>query len=231
MGEPGSLDPIPNVKTSSFAKKAQIKVCSWNIRRGLILREQELKSIIQLNKLNIIFLVETDTSAVNSESDYKIEGFRTIIQNKKEQTAPTRIVGLIDETLSNRILIRHDLTSNDFPSLWIEIENERGPNTICGGFYREWAPCPCAPCSPAMPTSSSHCSSGSKKPAGCKPICSSASMPMRFSPRRRVVPVCSGVSVSCDCQWACAVLVFLCRTPRVSGACCSCLGACCWCLC
>ena len=140
MGEPGSLDPIPNVKTSSNAKKAQIKVCSWNIRRGLILREQELKSIIQLNKLNIIFLVETDTSAVNSESDYKIEGFRTIIQNKKEQMAPTRIVGLIDETLTNRILIRHDLTSNDFPSLWIEIENERGPNTICGGFYREWAP-------------------------------------------------------------------------------------------
>ena len=60
-----------------------------------------MKSIIQQNKLNIIFLVETDTDAVNSETDYKIEGFKTVVQNKKDQTTPTRIVCLIDETLSN----------------------------------------------------------------------------------------------------------------------------------
>ena len=33
-----------------------------------------------------------------------------------------------------------DLTSNEFPSLWMEVENKSGVNTICGGFYREWTP-------------------------------------------------------------------------------------------
>ena len=37
-------------------------------------------------------------------------------------------------------MIRNDLTSTDFPSLWVEIENEKGKNIICGGYYREWAP-------------------------------------------------------------------------------------------
>ena len=33
-----------------------------------------------------------------------------------------------------------DLTSKDFPSLWVEIETTSEKNIICGGFYREWAP-------------------------------------------------------------------------------------------
>ena len=46
----------------------------------------------------------------------------------------------MDEKLSNEVQIRMDLTSQDFPSLWIELENNTGVNTVCGGFYREWAP-------------------------------------------------------------------------------------------
>ncbi len=140
MGKPSTLDPISSLNANLSTKSVLIKICSWNIRRGLILREQELKSIIRSNNLNIVFLVETDTNAVSTESDYKIDGFKTIIQNKKDESSPTRIVGLIEETLSDQIIIRNDLTSKNFPSLWVELENDRGPNFICGGFYREWAP-------------------------------------------------------------------------------------------
>ena len=104
------------------------------------MREAELTSIIQQNKLNLVFLVETDTNAVNNEADYKIKGFKTVIQNKNEESRPTRIIGLIDENLSSRTIIRNDLTSPDFPSIWVELENNQGANTVCGGFYREWAP-------------------------------------------------------------------------------------------
>ena len=38
-----------------------LKICSWNIRRGLIKRELELKDMLNSEKLNIMFLVETDT--------------------------------------------------------------------------------------------------------------------------------------------------------------------------
>ena len=139
------MDSNPNPvliasNNTNNSKSKQIRVCSWNIRRGLIIREQELKNILKQNELNIIFLVETDTKAVNKEADFKIEGFKTVVQNKKDDSAPTRIICLISESLSEQIIIRNDLTSTDFPSLWIEVENSQGVNSICGGFYREWAP-------------------------------------------------------------------------------------------
>ena len=118
----------------------KINVCSWNIRRGLAIREQELTNIIKINQINMIFLVETDTSAINNENDYSIQGFKTIIQKKRAESDPTRIICLIDNKLASHALIRNDLTSTDFPSLWVEIENEKGKNIICGGYYREWAP-------------------------------------------------------------------------------------------
>ena len=39
----------------------------------------------------MIFLVETDTNAINAESDFKIQGFKTVLQNKKNETDLTRI--------------------------------------------------------------------------------------------------------------------------------------------
>ena len=105
---------------------------SWNIRRGLIIREQELEDIVKLNALNIIFLTETDTNAVNTDKDFKIPGFKTIVQLKKNESLPTRIIRLIDESMASRVIIRNDLASTEFPSLWVEIENSSGKNVICG---------------------------------------------------------------------------------------------------
>ena len=137
------MDSNPNVKSINNRRSlnsTQIRICSWNIRKGLILREEELKSIIQHNKLNIVFLVETDTNAINTETDFRIKNFKTVIQNKKEDTQQTRIICLVEESISNQITIRNDLTSPNFPSIWVEVKNNQGVNTICGGFYREWAP-------------------------------------------------------------------------------------------
>ena len=102
--------------------------------------EQELKDIITKQSSNIIFLVETDSNSINSDADYQIQGFKTIIQNKKDPSTPTRIICLVDEKLSHQIIIRMDLTSHNFASLWIEVENNFGKKYICGGFYREWTP-------------------------------------------------------------------------------------------
>ena len=145
MGKPKPMDSVPilnhnNKKDQQKTTKKGVNVCSWNIRRGLLIREEELKSIIKSNSLNVIFLVETDTNSVNTETDYKILGFRTLIQMKESPNDLTRVVCLIDEKMSDYVIIRSDLSSKDFPSLWIEMENACGKNILCGGFYREWAP-------------------------------------------------------------------------------------------
>ena len=97
-------------------------------------------NIIEVNDLSVIFLVETDTVAINLETDYAITGFKTLIQNKTNVTDATRIIGLIRNDLAESVIIRMDLTSKEFPSLWIEIETEIGKNVLISGFYREWAP-------------------------------------------------------------------------------------------
>jgi len=132
------VDPVPI--PISILNQKRVKIGSWNVRRGLLIREEELRSLIRTNKLNVIFLVETDTNAVNEESDYQIEGFKTLVQNKKEASDLTRIICLIDNGLADHLVIREDLSSKDFPSLWIELVNDTGRNVLCGGFYREWAP-------------------------------------------------------------------------------------------
>ena len=136
------MDPItvPTPLLDRTLNNASINICCWNIRRGLLIREPELKEIIAQNKINIIYLVETDTTSIVSEADFKIPGFKTIVQKKKDSPTITRIVCLVDEKLSNQIIVRMDLASHDFPSLWVEVENNNGANTICGGFYREWSP-------------------------------------------------------------------------------------------
>ena len=138
------MDSVPilnhkNEKDQKNTKKTKkdVNVSSWNIRRGLVIREQELKEIIKGNSINVIFLVETDTHAINSELDYQIQGYKTVIQTKTNTALPTRIICLIDEEMSHQIIIQTDLTSADFPSLWVEIENNHGKNVLCGGFYRE----------------------------------------------------------------------------------------------
>jgi hypothetical protein len=140
VGKPESMASVPVLNKKQETNPNKIRMCSWNIRRGLIIRETELKLMISSYKLNIIFLVETDTSAINVETDYKIPGFKTVIQNKPSRESLTRIICLIDEELQNMTKIRMDLTSVGFPSLWVEFENPTGKNVVCGGFYREWAP-------------------------------------------------------------------------------------------
>ena len=62
MGKPKPMDSVPilnhkNEKDQKNTKKTKkdVNVSSWNIRRGLVIREQELKEIIKGNSINIIF--------------------------------------------------------------------------------------------------------------------------------------------------------------------------------
>ena len=62
-------------KQPNEPKPKYLKVVSWNIRRGLVTRELELKNILRKEQIDIIFLTEADTRAISTESDYQIEGY------------------------------------------------------------------------------------------------------------------------------------------------------------
>ena len=59
-------------------------------------------------------------------------------QKEKNQLEKTRIICLYKESLSKQILVRQDLISPDFRSIWIEYSELQKESIIIGGFCREW---------------------------------------------------------------------------------------------
>jgi hypothetical protein len=94
--------------------------------------------MLNSEKLNIMFLVETDTKLPNGKSDYKIEGYATVLQKTNQSTDKIRIIGLVEEDTFKYTKIREDLMSTEFPTIWLEIIRTNYKNLLVCGFYREW---------------------------------------------------------------------------------------------
>ena len=138
------LKKPPKLTTMNKMNKVQIpknidslKIGCWNIRRGLLKRELEIVNLIEEQKLDVLTLVETDTMNLNSENDYVIKGFKTILPTKKD-TQKTRLIMLISDKQHN-IHARRDLMTSEFPSIWCEENRENEKNVLICGFYREWS--------------------------------------------------------------------------------------------
>ena len=81
------MQPNQTNQTNKTRRK-NIIFCSWNIRRGLVIREQELKSIINSNGVDIIFLVETDTNFINNEMTTKFLDLKLLSKTRKMSLYP-----------------------------------------------------------------------------------------------------------------------------------------------
>ena len=73
--------------------------CTWKIRRGLLTKEKELREILNSEKVDIIFLTETDTKMLLNEESYKIQGYKTYLPLKKENCESVRILCLVNEAI------------------------------------------------------------------------------------------------------------------------------------
>ena len=80
--------------------------------------------------LDILFLVETDTTQIVDEKDYALQGFKTFFQKKIDHKEKTRIICLAKEHEVNasNIKLRLDLMSEKFPSIWLEVMQEHNKN-------------------------------------------------------------------------------------------------------
>ena len=58
---------------------------------------------------------------------------------RKNSDSKVRIIALVKINLYSRIKLRQDLMSNDFPSIWLELNNEKHKSLLIAGFYRQWS--------------------------------------------------------------------------------------------
>ena len=147
MGKSKSNKSVPTPILSNPKQKANskqdkkvigLKCATWNIKRGLVKREVELREMLSKENIDVIFLTETDTKQINCETDFVIKGYKTILQERENPNDNLRIVCLVKEIWHSKMVVREDLMCTGFPSIWLEINEENKKPTILGGFYREW---------------------------------------------------------------------------------------------
>ena len=103
-------------------KLKTLKCCTWNIRRGLLTKESELTHLLNNEKIDIMFLTETDSQNLINEDSYVIKGYKSFLPLKNPNINVVRIVCLVKENLLPFIKVRSDLMSEDFPSIWLEYQ-------------------------------------------------------------------------------------------------------------
>jgi hypothetical protein len=82
---------------------ATIRVCSWNIHRGLNSKESELKDIAKKESLDIISISEADVVEPPT-----IEGFKTISTLRSNPLQKVRLLALVRNNLFDQVKVRSD---------------------------------------------------------------------------------------------------------------------------
>jgi hypothetical protein len=113
------------------AKVPTLRCAAWNIKRGFVIREAELKHLIESEFLDIISISEADLFYHTEPPT--IEGFKSIPTLRSSPKQKVRLMTLVKNSLANAITVRHDLMSEEFPSVWIEFQG-----LLIGSVYREW---------------------------------------------------------------------------------------------
>ena len=58
-------------------------------------RELELRKLLKTEKIDIMFLTETDSRHLTKETDYTLEGYKTVFPKKELGSLPTRIICIL----------------------------------------------------------------------------------------------------------------------------------------
>ena len=132
--------PISDSKQpiNSVPKSHNLKIGSWNIKRGLVTKEIELKDMLIKEDFDIMFLNETDTKQILSNKDYQINGFDTIRPKISATNGLVRLICLVRTSLMEAVKICDEIMTDTFPSIWLEINLAGMKKTVIGGYYREW---------------------------------------------------------------------------------------------
>ena len=75
---------------------------------------------------------------MKSGNDYIVQGYKTILQKVDEKNNKVRIMALVNNTITEDIVIMNKEMTANFPSIWMEYNTPRDNKIIIGGFYREW---------------------------------------------------------------------------------------------
>jgi hypothetical protein len=110
---------------------ATLKCAAWNIGRGFFAKEAEITNIAKNHDLDIFTIIEADI--VYQSDPPTIEGYKAVPTLRSDPLQKVRVLTLVKETLFSRVKVRTDLMSENFASVWLQING-----LLMCQFYREW---------------------------------------------------------------------------------------------
>ena len=131
MGQSRPVDPIPKLSPFGLGlggkqknsnnqktvkeKSRHVRIGTWNVRRGLIRRENEISQLLQSEDFDVLFLTETDTKRQNA-ADYKIKGYTTHIQAVAKDEDLVRILALTRDSCGTSFELKENLMQEGYAS-------------------------------------------------------------------------------------------------------------------
>ena len=106
---------------------------------GVTVKESEIKTFMHNQKLDFLFLLETDVVLTknNFKSYANCNAVLPIHDENTKKEFKSRIVLLLGPMQGIKTTIRQNLMSDGVPSIWAEI-TKSNETFLIGSFYREW---------------------------------------------------------------------------------------------
>ena len=118
---------------SDRLKKSNFREDALELLEGLMIGVCRVRMSLTRDDDFFFFILE--------QKDYTLPGYKTFFQSKKNPKDKTRLICLVKEQEVNNstIILRQDLMSEKFPSIWLELKQEHKQNILICGIYREWS--------------------------------------------------------------------------------------------
>ena len=107
------------------------------MRHNIFKFKTEIKSILEKEKVGVLFCTEVDADDVLNNFSIPQHDTFYPMTNKEEAAPKIRILAVAKRGTDVTLSFREDLMTCDYPSLWVEARSKEGTKFIIGGLYRE----------------------------------------------------------------------------------------------
>ena len=114
-----------------------INICAWNIDKGTTEKHDDIKLKLSSHHVDIMSILESDLPMINGRTNLSVPGYSVITPLHSYKGLARMIVMVKNELLPN-VTVLSDLSSKEYPSIWLKVRSQTESNLVIGFHYRLW---------------------------------------------------------------------------------------------
>ena len=114
-----------------------INICAWNIDRGTTEKYDDIKLKLSSLHVDIMSISESDVPMINGKTNVNVPGYN-VITPLHSYKGLARMIVLVKNELHPHVTVLPDLSSKEYPSIWLKVRSQTESNLVIGFHYRLW---------------------------------------------------------------------------------------------